>query len=82
MPLLGKRALTVRGLEIEKVRMIAIASSVDLEKRDRPTPNRPPIQPIQGWVKAPDGTITLTASAPTATPQNPGLTHPHCRASN
>ena len=50
--------------------------------RDRPTPNRPPIQPIQGWVKAPDGTITLTASAPTATPQNPGLTHPHCRASN
>ena len=50
--------------------------------RDRPTPNRPPIQPIQGWVKAPGGTITLTASAPTVSPQNPGLTHPHCRASN
>lgn len=36
------------------------------------------IQQAQGWIVAADGTIILTASAPTATPHTPAFTHPGC----
>jgi large exoprotein involved in heme utilization and adhesion len=36
------------------------------------------VQQVQGWRVAPDGTIILTAQAPTATPQSPSWIHPGC----
>ncbi|NET05384.1 MAG: filamentous hemagglutinin N-terminal domain-containing protein [Symploca sp. SIO2B6] len=42
----------------------------------------PVIEQAQGWIVAPNGTIMLTASVPTFTPQTPGLIHPHCRSSS
>ncbi len=36
------------------------------------------IQQAQGWVIAADGTVILTAEAPTATPHSSAFTHPGC----
>lgn len=36
------------------------------------------IRQAQGWIVAADGTVMLTAEAPTATPHNPVFTHPGC----
>ena len=52
--------------------------------RDRPITNNSQtstniaIQQAQGWVMSADGTVILTAQAPTVTPQSPGLSHPGC----
>jgi large exoprotein involved in heme utilization and adhesion len=36
------------------------------------------VQQAQGWTVAADGTVILTAQAPTATPHGPTFTHPGC----
>lgn len=36
------------------------------------------IRQAQGWVVAADGTVILTAEAPSATPHSPAFTHPGC----
>ena len=43
-----------------------------------PTPNT--IVEAQGWIIAADGTVTLTAQAPTVTPHSPAFTSAHCQA--
>ena len=50
-------------------------------RRASASPSSPP-QPLveaQGWVFAPDGTVILTAQAPTATPQHPWQTPASCQ---
>ncbi|MCL1471524.1 beta strand repeat-containing protein [Argonema antarcticum] len=46
--------------------------------RSEPQINNYQIVEAQGWIVAADGTIILTAKAPTATPHSPGLIHPGC----
>jgi filamentous hemagglutinin family protein len=36
------------------------------------------VQQAQGWIVAADGTVILTAEAPTTTPHSPAFTHPGC----
>ena len=49
------------------------------ETDERGQPTELVIRQAQGWVKAADGTIILTAEAPKVTPQSPRLVHPGCQ---
>ncbi|MBW4682597.1 MAG: filamentous hemagglutinin N-terminal domain-containing protein [Microcoleus vaginatus WJT46-NPBG5] len=59
------------------------AGGDELSKQPSPTPSTPttqtPLVEAQGWIIAADGTITLTAEAPNATPHSLGFTHPSCQ---
>ncbi len=43
-------------------------------------PKKVQLVEAQGWVMGPNGTVILTAEAPTATPQTPGLASPSCQS--
>ncbi len=47
-------------------------------RSERSQINNYQIVEAQGWIVAADGTIILTAKAPTATPHSPSLIHPGC----
>lgn len=68
------------ALSLSKEALPSLEPDSPVVLRDRSPAKRPAVRQIQGWVKAPDGTITLTASAPNLTPQSPGISHPHCQA--
>ncbi|MBD2042912.1 filamentous hemagglutinin N-terminal domain-containing protein [Microcoleus sp. FACHB-672] len=59
------------------------AGADELSKQPSTTPSAPttqtPLVEAQGWIVAADGTITLTAEAPTTTPHSLGFTHPSCQ---
>ncbi|MBD1936862.1 S-layer family protein [Microcoleus sp. FACHB-68] len=59
------------------------AGEDELSKQPSPTPSasttQTPLVEAQGWIIAADGTITLTAAAPNATPHPPSFTHPSCK---